>query len=148
LKAEETIYSLFLWADSDFVFLENELPRGPGPDLHPSRGRPDGGAAALRHLQEDPAGAAHNGVILRRTATPLPPDIVSKAFPKRIYDMVDSRRTLADITLETHASEYNVCQVLYVMVQKGYLEVGKARRRRRRVTRRTARRLSWRRRRS
>src|SRR2546425_1172571 len=28
LKAEETIYSLFLWADSDFVFLENELPPG------------------------------------------------------------------------------------------------------------------------
>src|SRR3989442_6408808 len=28
LKAEETIYSLFLWTDSDFQFLENELPPG------------------------------------------------------------------------------------------------------------------------
>src|SRR5256712_6090743 len=28
LKAEETIYSLFLWTESDFAFLENELPPG------------------------------------------------------------------------------------------------------------------------
>lgn len=67
----------------------------------------------------------HNGVVLQKTTRPLPPDIASKAFPKRIYDMIDSRQTLADIILEAHASEYTVCQVLYVMVQKGYLEVGK-----------------------
>src|SRR5262245_40654368 len=28
IKAEETIYSLFLWADADFTFLENDLPPG------------------------------------------------------------------------------------------------------------------------
>jgi len=39
---------------------------------------------------------------------------------------VDGRRTLAQIVLEAHASEYNVCQVLYVMVQKGYLEAVQA----------------------
>ncbi|HYS77942.1 MAG TPA: hypothetical protein VEO94_03830, partial [Candidatus Dormibacteraeota bacterium] len=67
----------------------------------------------------------HNGVLLRRTAKPLPPDIAAKIFPKRMYDLVDGRRTLADVILEAHASEYNVCQVLYVMVQKGYVEVGR-----------------------
>jgi len=126
LKAEETIYSLFLWADSDFVFLENELP--PGDQVLISIRVEDVLMEGLRRYDTSKKirqVLPHNGVILRRTATPLPPDIVSKAFPKRIYDMVDSRRSLADITLETHASEYNVCQVLYVMVQKGYLEVGK-----------------------
>ena len=126
LKAEETIYSLFLWADSDFVFLENELP--PGDQVLISIRVEDVLMEGLRRYDTSKKirqVLPHNGVILRRTATPLPPDIASKAFPKRIYDMVDSRRTLADITLETHASEYNVCQVLYVMVQKGYLEVGK-----------------------
>ena len=126
LKAEETIYSLFLWADSDFVFLENELP--PGDQVLISIRVEDVLMEGLRRYDTSKKirqVLPHNGVILRRTATPLPPDIASKAFPKRIYDMVDSRRSLADITLETHASEYNVCQVLYVMVQKGYLEVGK-----------------------
>ena len=126
LKAEETIYSLFLWADSDFVFLENELP--PGDQVLISIRVEDVLMEGLRRYDTSKKIRQllpHNGVILRKTTTPLPPDISSKAFPKRIYDMVDSRRSLADITLETHASEYNVCQVLYVMVQKGYLEVGK-----------------------
>ena len=126
LKAEETIYSLFLWADSDFVFLESELP--PGDQVLISIRVEDVLMEGLRRYDTSKKirqVLPHNGVILRRTATPLPPDIASKAFPKRIYDIVDSRRSLGDITLETHASEYNVCQVLYVMVQKGYLEVGK-----------------------
>jgi len=126
LKAEETIYSLFLWADSDFVFLENELP--PGDQVLISIRVEDVLMEGLRRYDTSKKIRQllpHNGVILKKTTTPLPPDISSKAFPKRIYDMVDSRRSLADITLETHASEYNVCQVLYVMVQKGYLEVGK-----------------------
>src|SRR5436309_5259127 len=126
LKAEETIYSLFLWTDSDFQFLENELPPGDQvlisirvEDVLMEGLRRYDTSKKIRHV------LPHNRVVLKRTTRALPPDIASKAFPKRIYDMVDSRRSLADITLETHASEFNVCQVLYVMVQKGYLEVGK-----------------------
>jgi len=126
LKAEETIYSLFLWADSDFVFLENELP--PGDQVLISIRVEDVLMEGLRRYDTSKKirqVLPHSGVVLGNTARPLPPDIASKAFPKRIYDMVDSRRSLADITLESHASEYNVCQVLYVMVQKGYVAVGK-----------------------
>jgi hypothetical protein len=126
LKAEETIYSLFLWADADFEFLENELP--PGDQVLISIKVGDVLMEGLRRYDTSKKirqALPHNGVVLRRTPKPLPADIASKTFPKRIYDMVDSRRTLADIILEAHASEYNVCQVLYVMVQKGFIEVGK-----------------------
>jgi hypothetical protein len=126
LKAEETIYSLFLWADSDFEFLENELP--PGDQVLISIKVEDVLMEGLRRYDTSKKirqALPHNGVVLRKSARPLPPGIASKIFPKRIYDLVDSRRTLADVILEAHASEYNVCQVLYVMVQKGYLEVGK-----------------------
>ena len=126
LKAEETIYSLFLWADSDFAFLENELP--PGDQVLISVRVEDVLMEGLRRYdtaKKIRQVLPHNGVILRKSSKPLPPDIAAKAFPKRLYDMVDSRRSLADITLEAHASEFNVCQILYVMVQKGFLEVGK-----------------------
>src|SRR5881409_2073458 len=126
LKAEETIYSLFLWTESDFQFLENELP--PGDQVLISIKVEDVLMEGLRRYDTSKKirqALPHNGVVLKKTAKPLPPDIASKVFPKRILDLVDGRRTLADIILEAHASEYNVCQVLYVLVQKGYLEVGK-----------------------
>ncbi len=124
MKAEETIYSLFLWTEAEFEFHENELP--PGDQVLISIRVEDVLMEGLRRYDTSKRirqVLPHNGVLLRRTASALPRDIASRTFPKRMYDLVDGRRTLADIILEAHASEYNVCQVLYVMVQKGYLEV-------------------------
>src|SRR5256712_1226615 len=126
LKAEETIYSLFLWADADFAFLENELP--PGDQVLLSIRVDDVLMEGLRRYDTSKKirqALPHNGVVLKRTAKALAPEIASKTLPKRIYDLIDDKRTLADIILEAHASEYNACQVLYVIVQKGYVEVGK-----------------------
>jgi Domain of unknown function (DUF4388) len=126
LKAEETIYSLFLWTEAEFEFKDNELP--PGDQVLISIKVEDVLMEGLRRYDTSKKIRQllpHNRVILRRTLQPLTTEIASKAFPKRIYDLVDGQRTLADVILEAHASEFNVCQVLYVMVQKGYLEVTK-----------------------
>ena len=126
MKAEETIYSLFLWNEADFEFHENELP--PGDQVLISIRVEDVLMEGLRRYDTSKKirqTLPHNGVLLRRTSRPLPPDIAAKIFPKRIYDLVDGRRSLADVMLEAHASEYNVCQVVYVMVQKGYVEVAR-----------------------
>jgi hypothetical protein len=105
MKTEETIYSLFLWTDADFEFTQDELP--PGEQV------------LISIKVED---VLMEG--LRRTTKKLPSEIASKTFPKRVYDLIDGRRTLAETILEAHASEYNVCQIVFVMVQKGYLEIG------------------------
>jgi len=124
LKAEETIYSLFLWTEADFNFLENELP--PGDQVLVSVRVDEILMEGLRRYDTSKKireVLRNNGVVLARSTTALPPDIASKAFPKRIYDLVDGQRELAEIVLEAHASEFNVCQVLYVMVQRGFLAV-------------------------
>jgi hypothetical protein len=124
LKAEETIYSLFLWTEADFEFLENELP--PGDQVLVTIKVEDVLIEGLRRFDTSKKirqVLPHNRVVLRRSSKPLPPDVASKAFPKRIYDLVDGERTLADIVLEAHASEFNVCQVLYAFAQKGFLTV-------------------------
>ncbi len=124
LKAEETIYSLFLWTEAEFEFLENELP--PGDQVLMSIKVEDILMEGLRRYDTSKKirqFLPNNRVVLRRSARPLPGEVAAKAFPKRIYDLVDGQRALADVILEAHASEFNVCQVLYVMVQKGYLEV-------------------------
>ena len=126
LKAEETIYSLFLWAEAEFEFLENELP--PGDQVLISIRVEDVLMEGLRRYDTSKKirqVLPHDGVVLRRTGKPLPAEIAGKAFPKRIYDLVDGNRVLADVVLEAHGSDFNVCQVLYAMVQKGFLSVHK-----------------------
>jgi Domain of unknown function (DUF4388) len=126
LKAEETIYSLFLWTEAEFEFLENELP--PGDQVLISIKVEDILMEGLRRYDTSKKirqVLTHNGVVLHRSGKPLPPEILSKAFPKKLYDLVDGQRTLADVILEAHASEFNVCQVIYVMVQKAYLKIDK-----------------------
>ncbi|MFQ5878530.1 MAG: DUF4388 domain-containing protein [Acidobacteriota bacterium] len=124
LKAEETIYSLFLWIDADFDFVEGEAP--PGEQVLISIKVEDVLMEGLRRYdtaKKIRKVLPHNGVVLKRTRRSLPSDIAAKAFPKRIYDLVDGGRTLAQIILEAHASEFNVCQVLSALVQKRFLEV-------------------------
>ena len=123
-KAEETIYSLFLWTDAEFEFKEGELP--PGDQVLISVKVEDILIEGLRRYdisRKIRQLLPHNRVVLHRTTHPPPPEITSKAFPKRLYDLVDGQRTLADVILEAHASEFNVCQILYVMVQRGFVAV-------------------------
>jgi len=126
MKAEETIYSLFLWTDADFEFMQDELP--PGDQVLISIKVEDVLIEGLRRYdisKKIRQALPHNGVMLQRTTKKLPDEVASKTFPKRVYDLADGRRTLAEIILEAHASEYKVCQIIFAMVQKGYLETGK-----------------------
>jgi hypothetical protein len=121
-KAEETIYSLFLWTEANFEFLEDELP--PGDQVMISIKVEDVLLEGLRRYDTSKKIRQlipNNRAVLRRGTKPLPGEVAGKAFPKRIYDLIDGQRTVADVVLETHASEYNVSQVLFIMVQKGYL---------------------------
>ena len=123
-KAEETIYSLFLWSDGEFEFLDGDLPPAEQvrikiqvEEVLLEGVRRYDTSRKIREL------LPHDGLVLAHTAQALPGDIAAKPFPSRIYRLVDGRRTLADIVLEAHSSEYNVCQVLYVLVQRGYAAI-------------------------
>ncbi len=124
LKAEETIYSLFLWNDAEFEFVEGEL--SPSEQVLISMAvegillegvRRYDTARRIRDL------LPHNRLVLAHTDRPLTPDIAGKPFPRRLYDLIDGRRTIAEVILEAHASEFNVIQVLFVLVQRRHLAV-------------------------
>jgi hypothetical protein len=128
-KAEETVYSLFLWGDADFEFIDGDDPPGEQiaiavvvEEVLLEGVRRYDTSRKIREL------LPNNRLVLKHTERALPADIAGKAFPRKIYDLMDGRRTLADIILEAHSSEYNVCQVLCVLVQRGYAAiVGEAR---------------------
>src|SRR5262245_6629908 len=106
MKAEETIYSLFLCTDADFELMHDELP--PGDQVLISIKVEDVRIEGLRRYdisKKIRQALPHNGVMLQRTTKKLPDEVASKTFPKRVYDLADGRRTLAEIILEAHASE-------------------------------------------
>ncbi|HUD70811.1 MAG TPA: DUF4388 domain-containing protein [Dongiaceae bacterium] len=128
LKAEETIYSLFLWNDAEFEFVEGEL--SPSEQVLISMAvegillegvRRYDTARRIRDLLPD------NRLVLAHSDRPLTPDIAGKPFPRRLYDLIDGRRTIAEVILEAHASEFNVIQVLFVLVQRRHLAVAEKR---------------------
>jgi hypothetical protein len=123
-KAEETIFSLFLWTEGEFEFLDGDLP--PAEQV---RIKVQVEEVLLEGVRRYDTSCKirevlpHNRLVLAHTAQALPPDIAAKPYPSRIYGLVDGRRTLAEIILEAHSSEFNVCQVLYILVQRGYAAV-------------------------
>jgi len=123
-KAEETVYSLFLWGDAEFEFIDGDEPPGEQiaiavvvEEVLLEGVRRYDTSRKIREL------LPNNRLVLKHTERALPADIAGKAFPRKIYDLTDGRRTVADVILEAHSSEYNVCQVLYVLVQRGYAAI-------------------------
>ncbi len=123
LKSEESIYDIFAWPEGDFRFLDDELPA----------------AAAMVPMTLDITAILMEGVQrvdeFRRIRQLIP---TQDAIPIQIYDwdlkhpdpgtmqildLVNDERTVEEIRLQTHSSEFHVCKVLYEQWAKGRLKV-------------------------
>jgi hypothetical protein len=115
LKAEEGIFGLFAWKEAEFRFLDDELP-----------------AYQMVPISLDVTGLVLEGCRRqdewKRISTRIPSplcvpvrvvdDLVEAADPedegsRRILAAVDDQRSIEEIALETHASEYYVCEAIY-----------------------------------
>jgi hypothetical protein len=123
-KTEETVYSLFLWAEGDFEF-------------HEGNGQADAAISIRLKVQEvlleglrryDLAqkirrAFPHRMVVLDRTAVPPPPELMANAFARRALELVDGKRTLQDLCLELHAPEFTVSYFLLSALERGFVRV-------------------------
>ena len=122
LKAEEAIFELFTWTSGRFKFIEDELP---GYELVPiSVGVPGLVLEGMRRLDE-----------WQRIRESIPDDLCvpvavgplggGELDPGRrvVLDAVDDDRSVADICLHTHASEFFVCEILLREVHGGRLKI-------------------------
>jgi hypothetical protein len=122
LKAEESLFELFTWEEADFRFADGELPR----------------------YQMVPIDLSVTGLVLEghrrvdewkqiREHFPHPqsvPVTIGKLEPEEpnpgvenILSQVDDDRTIQEIGLQTHSSEFHVCRILYDQLRKGRLKV-------------------------
>ena len=125
MKAEETIFSLFLWTDAHFDFMEGDLPRELfvpiSLDVQDVLLKGLSLVDELRHIRSR-LGSGRSVMI--RSATPLPPGFpAERSAARAVLGLLDGRRSIADICLALHASEFTVSKLLFHFFEKGFVEM-------------------------
>jgi len=127
-NAEETLYSLFDWADGVFRF---DVTVGEADEPFPLllqvedvllRGlRRYDDMKRIREVFHD------TNLVLRYTSKPPGPEIFGDAASRTMYLTIDGERTIADIVLQLHGCEYTVQKFLFDLHRDGYVEVSHSR---------------------
>jgi hypothetical protein len=123
-KAEETIYSLFDWDEAVFRFHEecaeedNVFPVSLCVEDVLLRGmqRCDE-VRMIRTVINDPA------LVLCRTAATPSAEILDSRMARTVYEAIDGERTVADILLHVHGSEFLVTKFLFELHRNELLEI-------------------------
>src|SRR5207245_2164441 len=121
IKAEEEIYDICLWSEGEFHFVDDELP---AMDMIP--------------LQVDVTGIIMEGsrrvdewgrireVIPNAAMVPIEArtiDVKLDDVEKTVAKAIDGKRTIAEIELESRASEFVVCSTLHRLIRDGYVRL-------------------------
>jgi hypothetical protein len=126
-KAEETIFSLFLWKDGRFEFRDGDLP---GKVAVPLKLKISDVLLKgltwydeFKHIRKIFASSAS---VVARTRKPLPAAFENTgSLPRRILDLVDGKHSIAEIAMSVHASEFAVGKLLHLLLKQGFIEVRK-----------------------
>src|SRR5262245_14425871 len=123
-KAEETIFSLFDWEDAEFRFHDNQLLEA---NLFPVSLRVEDvllrGTQRFDEIRQIRAVFRSPGVVLRRTERQPPAEVFRNKMARRICDMINGERTVAEILLQAHGSEFLVTKFLYELHHNGFVEI-------------------------
>lgn len=123
-KTEETVYSLFLWAEGEFEFHEGDPQADAGIPMHLKV--EEVLLEGLRRYdlaQKIRRAFPHKMIVLDRTSAPPPPELLANAFARRALELVDGKRTLHELCLELHAPEFTVSYFLLSALERGFIRV-------------------------
>ena len=123
LKAEENIYDLFAWEEGHFEFLDDELPEY---ELVPMAANITG--LVMEGMRRIDVSKEMEKLI---PSTQCVPVSVGPLFDEDemdfgwlgVLEAVDDDRSIEDICLHTHSSEFFVCDVLYRKMKEDKLKI-------------------------
>lgn len=123
-KAEETLISVFDWHDAAFTWHEGALPEGYVLPLNLRveelllRG-------ARRHDEAKRIDAVFHdaGIVLTRTEKRPPAEVFKNRMARGIYESINGERTVAEILLHAHGSEFLVKKFLFELFRSGMVEI-------------------------
>jgi hypothetical protein len=124
IKAEEAIFDLFTWTSGQFRFIEGELP---GFEMVPiSLGVQGLVLEGMRRLDEWEriSEAIPSMLAVPVSVRPLLEDAEDMDPGCRsVLESVDDDRSIEDICLHTHSTEFYVCDILFREIQMGRIKV-------------------------
>ncbi|MDP9122279.1 MAG: DUF4388 domain-containing protein [Acidobacteriota bacterium] len=125
-KAEESIYDIFSWNEADFRFLDDILPESAMVPMSL-----DVTAIVMEGVQRVDEWRRIRQVIPTQDAIPVSLTELNieaaKPGERRILELIDDERTVEEIRLQTHSSEFHVCRVLFEQYRQGLLKIIKPR---------------------
>lgn len=123
-KAEETIFSLFDWDEAVFRFDEQI---GEVPGLFPVDLRVED--VLLRGLKRfDEMNRVREvfhdqRIVLRHSSKKPPSALLDNPMGRTLYEAIDGERTIAEIVLHVHGSEYLVLKFVFELHRKRLVEI-------------------------
>lgn len=120
LKSEETLYELFTWPEGEFKFFDGELPES---SLHPIDLNVT--SVVLRGAQRLDEWNRIRSVIpssdvVAVSVRELASDVAAEAA---VLAAIDDDRTIAEIAMHTHSSEFHVGRILTEQIEAGNVKV-------------------------
>ena len=123
-KAQETIFGLFDWDDAEFRFADGEAADA---NIFAVDMRVEDillrGAQRWDEMQRFRTVFNDPGIVLCRTERKPPAEVFRNRMARRIFESINGERTVAEILLHAHGSEYLVTKFLYELFRAGVAEV-------------------------
>lgn len=123
IKAEETIFHVFSWDEGAFRFIDGELPDYPMVPINL-----DVTSIILEGTHRTDEWGRIRQLVPTLHAVPVSLVDLSTIADldegqRRIVDLVDDSRTIAEIKRLTYSSDFYVCKVLFEQIMAGYMKV-------------------------
>jgi hypothetical protein len=123
-KIEETICGLFDWKQAVFRFHTDERP---DPNiLHVDleiRQILERGLKRSDERKRSRETIGDPGIVLQRTGRPEPPELAGLPAAKRVFALIDGKKTVAEILLHSHAPKFVVTRFLTALLHGQVLEI-------------------------
>ncbi len=128
LKAEENIYDLFLWEEGEFSFEDKDAIAPDLPRVHlnvmslvmEGIRRKDEWGRIRRVFPND-------RTVLDKMSPAAPADIAPNSLLRRTFEALDGRRSLANVALELHTTEFQACEAAFKLFERGLVQkIGEA----------------------
>ena len=123
-KAQETIFGLFEWSDAEFRYADGAIAEA---NIYAVNMRVEDillrGAQRWDEMQRIRTVFNDPGIVLRRTPRVPPAEVLRNRMAKRIVESINGERTVAEILLHAHGSEYLVTKFLYELFRAGVAEI-------------------------